>query len=117
MMWNPSRYPGCKPVPSAELARRRAKYPGLPDEYWSFLEEVGAGDVCGISFYPGPTKVDSEELDPGFVVIGDDRAGMLVGFSPAQGQAVYTVEMLDSVAEPATATLREFLEEWCAPAE
>jgi hypothetical protein len=99
------------PISAEEAARLRQTYPGIPEEYLSFLHDVGYGEVANIRLYEGPIGVGdvyphkSKTLSH-IVLFGDDLLGYCFGFDIPSGFAV--VE-LDPRGEVRDRREREFL--------
>jgi len=95
-------------ISDAEAKALRERYPGIPDDFVAYLQEVGRGNVCECRFkvygWMGtPDDILGEGvfdwLDPGLRVLcfGDNYQGDLSGFLPDEGWAV--VELWHDVGE------------------
>ncbi|EKG2484609.1 SMI1/KNR4 family protein [Vibrio vulnificus] len=71
-----------------DLIKLKKDFNGLPDDYLTFLKEVGSGTFgnCYFSIYSGPLEPD-EIFDPvtassltDFIFIGDDFSGWMLAF-------------------------------------
>lgn len=67
-----------------QIEKLKASYCGLPDDYISFLEKVGFGNVSEFQLYDSPVRPSSvyddiEGLEQ-IILIGDDFQGYCFGF-------------------------------------
>src|SRR5687767_8607133 len=80
--------PSSTPPEKAEVLRN--KFPGIPEDYLSFLLEVGWGDLKWFRLYSGPIQPksvygDLAENMEGLILIGDDFQGYCFGFDVEDG--------------------------------
>ncbi|ENM5919835.1 SMI1/KNR4 family protein [Vibrio metoecus] len=75
-----------------ELKKLKSLFAGLPDEYLSFLKNIGYGsfDGCAFSIYGGPLEPD-EIFEPetaseltNYIFIGDDFSGWMLAYDMSQ---------------------------------
>lgn len=98
-------------------------YPSLPDDYCSFLEDVGSGEV-GHSAYviyngvlePGEIyDADTAEAIGDILIFGDDMQGYCAGFAIDSGYAVVEIDPTNSsyikIADTFSAFIRDKLGE------
>jgi hypothetical protein len=70
---------------TAELREMQRQFPGIPEDYTTFLRELGSGNLGEIQVYSGPIgprdvyPLASGELEK-VVLIGDDMQGYCFGF-------------------------------------
>jgi hypothetical protein len=79
-----------------EIELLNATYPALPREYFSFLEEIGFGDLGAIHMYGGPVEAPEIYLGaPGardnILLFGDDGQGYAFGFDGKSGHRIVEV--------------------------
>ena len=75
-----------------ELQHLKSLFAGLPDEYLSFLENIGHGSFgdCAFSIYGGPLGpdeiFDSETASElaNYIFIGDDFSGWMLAYDMSQ---------------------------------
>jgi hypothetical protein len=124
-------FPACrlKPVAEPELTAISRRFPGVPEHYREFLRHVGWGSL-GDNFmlYSGLVEPDGI-FDPetaaglaGFVFLGDNFAGEVVGFDTRDGWRLVAFDNSDSAKpDPQEATtLAEFIAKriaWCESGE
>jgi hypothetical protein len=106
------------PVPEAELAAIRWRNPGVPDHYFEFLRQVGAGRLGNRDFmiYSGlcePDEVFDAETAAslaGVLFFGDDYSGWMVGFDTRNDWQLVGVDSTSPLPVPEKArTVGDFL--------
>jgi len=78
--------PPPRPVAAEKINILRSKYIDLPEDYLSFLYEIGCGGFESFTLYSAPFSPnfffrDNEKLD-GLLLIGDDNQFHRIGFDP-----------------------------------
>ena len=81
------------PDSAAEI---RAKFPGIPEDYLAYLQQIGAGSFlsCSYAIYSSPIRPEDVfgSRDPSWpddlLVFGDNFSGDLGVFEPSSGWAV-----------------------------
>jgi hypothetical protein len=112
-------FPDARLVPAAEaeVASLRQRYPGVPDHYLAFLQQVGYGSLSGSFMLYGGLVGPEEIFDPhmiagleGLVFIGDNFSGTLVGFDTRNGWRLVCVDdHTHEVATEEARTVGEFI--------
>ena len=83
MKWDKARFNRGTRITPAEATALRQRYPQVPEDYVSFMEQVGWGEQVGINLYSGPSSLGAlglSEGPPNFLAVGDDMAGFFYGF-------------------------------------
>lgn len=92
-----------EPMPAADIAALRDEYPGIPEDYLDFLEQVGWGGFGDdwLMVYNGPSKPDdifddetSRELGR-VLFVADDFSGNHLGYFPDDGWRLAEVDSAD----------------------
>jgi hypothetical protein len=87
-----------RPVRAEVMLRCQRKFPWVPEDYWSFLRDVGDGTFGPIRFYGGLAVLEDFNVrdgPAGFVAFGDNFAGTFYGLHPNYGARVVLVDMDD----------------------
>lgn len=88
MEWDRNRFrPGTR-ISHDEATLLKQRY---PEDYVSFMEQVGWGEQIGINIYSGPSTLEAMGLSegpPGFVAFGDDMAGFFYGYDAGHDTVV-----------------------------
>lgn len=69
-----------QPTVYSSLSQSQMLYPEIPEDYWTFLREIGWGNLGVMMLYSGPTEPDNFNSQytgklPGLILIGDDFQG------------------------------------------
>jgi hypothetical protein len=106
-----------EPIGESEVVAIRQRYPDVPEDYLSFLRQVGYGSLGGtFMIYSGPVEPD-EIFDPrtaadlpGLLFFGDDFSGRVVGFDTRHGWRLVGVDNGCRESDPEDArTVAEFI--------
>ena len=111
---NPSR----TPLNEAEILSLKAEYPGLPEDYFRYLKEVGWGSIfdSGFMVYGEPMTLpdldilEFDELNQ-LLLFGDNFAGDFSAFDPNDGFKVVEIWHESWEIYDPGQTFREYMEE------
>jgi hypothetical protein len=105
-----------KPLDPAALERIRRAFPGIPEDYLSYLGEIGWGTTreCKYMIYQGPRWCHEdfnwfESDDRKLLVVGDDFSGNLYALAADENYRI--VLLLHETMEvlPVRGTFRQFI--------
>lgn len=90
-------------VESSEAEKLKSIYPNLPEDYLSFLEEVGNGEIGNAAYmiYNGvlsPDEIYDETMAKSLsdiLIFGDDMQGFCSGFDVEHGWLVVEIDPSD----------------------
>jgi hypothetical protein len=104
------------PARPAIIAADAAAHPHVPIEYWEFLQDVGIGELVGLSFYEGVVvlgQLGLTEAPTDFLAFADDMAGAFYGFLE-KGREVVVLDSHGWLQDPLGQTFEEFLADMAA---
>lgn len=100
-----------------EIKTLRKDQPEIPEDFFSFLEEIGSGELgySEYSIYNGCLRPDevydentAEELKD-ILIFGDDMQGYCSGFNARDGWTVVEIDPTDMSYEKTHNTFSEFI--------
>jgi hypothetical protein len=106
-----------KCLSDVELAKLRATFPGVPEDYLAYLREVGAGSFreCQYAVYSGFEPPDyffgdrADRLNQPILCFGDNYSGDPAGFVPGQEWRVVEIWHHDLSVHDTGLSFREFI--------
>jgi hypothetical protein len=103
------------PLESAKIADVKAAFGAVPDDYVSFLQEVGFGELGEQAFMLYGGLVSPEEIygEPneqlnGVLLFGDDFQGYNTGFETSTGKVV-EIDPINHQVRPVSSTFEGFM--------
>ncbi|CAM3504745.1 SMI1/KNR4 family protein [Parendozoicomonas haliclonae] len=99
------------------IQKLRAVYPGLPDDYTSFLLEIGCGEIKKASFiiYNAVVSLDeiydesTADLIGNTIIFGDDMQGYCSGFDMDNMWSVVEIDPADMSSKKTFNTFSSFI--------
>lgn len=98
------------PVPAARIAAIARDWPGVPDDFLTFLGTIGAGSLGGgYQLYDGLVPADElYDADAAVALFGDDLQGVGHGFALPDGQVV-ELDATDGGVRPVAPSFAAFI--------
>ncbi len=104
---------GMQPLDHQSLEKLKKDFPGLPEAYFSFLEQYGFGDSGSLIFYEGPIALEDVYFKitapARLLPFCDDGQGYVYCFDVADSGHVVCVDPRGDVEDVERETFLEFL--------
>jgi len=107
------------PLTEDKIRTLKENYPQIPEEYVSYLKNVGWGDFrqCGYGIYSGPVTLDSIGLQETYplkekvIFFGDNFSGDMAGFNLENNYSVVVLWHATGTLHETRLTFRQFIRE------